>query len=70
VITWVSGFEPEGIGLKRRHDVLETTSPNGTLTFHIFAALAAFARLLMQERTQAGQRAVSARGRVGGRPKA
>jgi DNA invertase Pin-like site-specific DNA recombinase len=36
--------------------------------FHIFAALAAFERDLIRERTQAGLAAARARGRHGGRP--
>ncbi len=36
----------------------------------IFAALAAFERQLILERTQAGLQAARARGRLGGRPKA
>ena len=36
------------------HEVIDTTSTSGKLTFHIFAALAEFERQLIQERTQAG----------------
>ena len=70
LITWVSWLEQEGIGLRSLQEVIDTTSPSGKLTFHIFAALAEFERQLIQERTQAGLRAARARGRVGGRPKA
>src|SRR5215510_7623326 len=70
LITWVSWLEQEGIGLKSLHEVIDTTSPTGKLTFHIFAALAEFERQLIQERTQAGLRMARARGRLGGRPKA
>jgi DNA invertase Pin-like site-specific DNA recombinase len=70
LIMWVSWLEQEGIGLKSLHEVIDTTSPTGKLTFHIFAALAEFERQLIQERTQAGLNAARARGRVGGRPKA
>jgi DNA invertase Pin-like site-specific DNA recombinase len=69
LITWVSWLEHEEIGLKSLHEVIDTTSPTGKLTFHIFAALAEFERQLIQERTQAGLNAARARGRVGGRPK-
>jgi DNA invertase Pin-like site-specific DNA recombinase len=44
--------------------------PDGQLTFHMFAALAAFERPLILERTQAGLQAARARGRLGGRPQA
>jgi len=70
LITWVSWLEHEGIGLKSLQEIIDTTSPSGKLTFHIFAALAEFERQLIQKRTQAGLRAARARGRVGGRPKA
>ncbi len=63
-------LEQEGIGLQSLQEALDTTSPNGRLTFHIFAALAEFERRLIQERTHAGLRAARARGRLGGRPKA
>jgi DNA invertase Pin-like site-specific DNA recombinase len=70
LINWVSWLEHEEVGLKSLHEVIDTTSPTGKLTFHIFAALAEFERQLIQERTQAGLRAARARGRVGKRPKA
>jgi DNA invertase Pin-like site-specific DNA recombinase len=70
LINWVSWLEHEEVGLKSLHEVIDTTSPTGKLTFHIFAALAEFERQLIQERTQAGLNAARARGRVGGRPKA
>jgi DNA invertase Pin-like site-specific DNA recombinase len=70
LIAWVTWLEQEGIGLRSLQEVIDTTSPTGKLTFHIFAALAEFERQLIQERTQAGLRAARARGRVGGRPKA
>src|SRR5215813_15129466 len=70
LIAWVAWLEQEGVGLRSLHEALDTTTPSGKLTFHIFAALAEFERQLIQERTQAGLRAARARGRVGGRPKA
>src|SRR5713101_7864679 len=70
LIAWVTWLEQEGIGLRSLHEAIDTTSPSGRLTFHIFAALAEFERQLIQERTHAGLQAARARGRVGGRPKA
>jgi DNA invertase Pin-like site-specific DNA recombinase len=61
LIAWVSWLEHEGVGLKSLHEVIDTTSPSGKLTFHIFAALAEFERQLIQERTQAGLRCESPR---------
>jgi DNA invertase Pin-like site-specific DNA recombinase len=69
LIMWVSWIEHEGIGLQSLHEVIDTTSPSGKVTFHIFAALAEFERQLIQERTQAGLRAARVRERVGDRPK-
>ena len=69
LIAWVSWLEQEGIGLQSLQEAINTTSPSGRLTFHLFAALAEFERQLIQERTQAGLSAARARGRRGGRPK-
>lgn len=49
---------------------LNTTTPSGKLTFHIFAALAEFDRDILRQRVNAGLAAARRRGRVGGRPKA
>jgi DNA invertase Pin-like site-specific DNA recombinase len=70
LITWVAWLEQEGIGLRSLHEAIDTTTPSGKLTFHIFASLGEFERHLIQEQTQAGLRAASARRRSRGRPKA
>jgi DNA invertase Pin-like site-specific DNA recombinase len=57
------------VGLKSINDPIDTTTPQGRLTFNLFAALAEFERDLIRERTQAGLAAARARGRMGGRPK-
>jgi len=49
---------------------IDTTTPQGRLTFHIFGALAEFERELARERTMAGLQAARERGRTGGRPSA
>jgi len=59
----------QDVGLRSLHDPVDTTSPQGRLTFNIFASLAEFERDLIRERTQAGLTAARARGRNGGRPK-
>ncbi|QCP51601.1 recombinase family protein [Trinickia violacea] len=46
---------------------IDTTSPGGTLLFHIMAALAQFERSLIGERTRAGMLAAKARGQHVGR---
>jgi len=48
-----------GVELHSLTENIDTTTPSGKVTFHIFAALAEFERDLLRRR-----------GRVGGRPKA
>jgi DNA invertase Pin-like site-specific DNA recombinase len=59
----------QGVGLKSLHDNIDTTTPQGRLTFNIFASLAEFERDLISERTKAGLESARARGRLGGKPK-
>ncbi len=47
---------------------IDTTTPQGTLQFQLFGALAEFERSVILERTRAGMAAARARGRIGGRP--
>ena len=47
---------------------IDTSTPTGKLTFHLFASLAEFERELIKERTQAGLVAARTRGKNGGRP--
>ncbi len=57
------------MGLESLHESINTSTPTGKLTFHIFGALAEFERNLISERTQAGLAAARARGRHSGRRK-
>lgn len=70
LIEWMTEFEKAGVGFQSVTEAIDTTSPAGKLTFHLFAALAQFERDLIQARTKAGLAAARARGRRGGRPKA
>ncbi len=70
LIAWAAWLEEHGVGLQSLQEVIDTSTPTGKLTFHLFGALAEFERNLILERTQAGLKAARARGRVGGRPKA
>lgn len=57
------------VGLRSLNDNIDTTTPQGRLTFNIFASLAEFERDLISERTKAGLESARARGRLGGKPK-
>ncbi|GJM35913.1 MAG: DNA invertase [Saprospiraceae bacterium] len=69
LVNLVSEIQGKGAGLKSLHDAIDTTTPQGKLTFHLFAALAEFERDIISERTKAGLESARARGRKGGRPK-
>ena len=77
-VTWtIGGLTPaevllndRGVELHSLTENINTTTPSGKLTFHIFAALAEFERDLLRQRVNAGLKAARRRGRVGGRPKA
>ena len=59
-----------GVELHSLTEEINTTTPSGKLTFHLFAALAEFERDILRQRVNAGLKAARSRGRVGGRPKA
>lgn len=69
LIKLVSTFQDNGVGFQSLQDAIDTTTPTGKLTFHLFAALAEFERDIISTRTKAGLEAARARGRKGGRPK-
>lgn len=64
----VTEIQGKGAGLLSLQDNIDTTTPQGKLTFHIFAAIAEFEREIIRERTKAGLESARARGRKGGRP--
>src|SRR5438132_13602078 len=47
---------------------VDTSTPGGKFTFHLFGALAEMERDVIRQRTKAGLEAARARGRIGGRP--
>lgn len=63
----VQELQDRGVGFKSLTEFIDTTSSEGRLVFHIFAALAEFEHDLIRERTIAGLQAARARGRKGGR---
>ena len=68
LIETVEFLETRKIGFRSLTENIDTTTPGGRLTFHLFAALAEFERSIIKERTTAGLAAARARGRKGGRP--
>ncbi len=70
LIEHVEHLKSNGIEFKSLNESIDTASPTGKFTFHLFSALAEFERDLIRERTRAGLAAARARGRIGGRKKA
>jgi len=68
LIETVETLRVRGIGFRSLTEVLDTTTAQGRLVFHMFGALAEFERSLIRERTQAGHAAARRAGRTGGRP--
>lgn len=66
----VTALKERGIGLRSLHESIDTTTPAGKLTFHVFAALSEFEADLLRERTRAGLAAARDRGKKLGRPRA
>ena len=70
LIDFMQWLNKNKIGFISLQESIDTTTPAGKLTFHLFGAMAEFERNLIQERTHAGLEAARARGRKGGRAKA
>ncbi len=70
LIEWLRYLDEHEVGLESLHESINTSTPTGKLTFHLFGALAEFERNLICERTQARLSAALARGRRGGSRKA
>jgi DNA invertase Pin-like site-specific DNA recombinase len=66
----IEDLELRNIALVSLNEQIDTTSANGRLILRLMAALAAFERDLLAERTKAGLEAARKQGRVGGRPRA
>ena len=69
LIEVVTALGEREVGLHSLHESLDTASPAGKLTFHVFGALAEFEREVMRERTRAGLQAARNRGKHLGRPR-
>lgn len=59
-----------GAGFRSLAEDIDTTTPAGRLTFHVFASIAQFERERISERTKEGLASARKRGRIGGRPPA
>ena len=70
LIDVVNSLQDRGVGLRSLQEAIDTTTPAGKLTFHIFAALAEFERDMIRERTRAGLAAAHKRGGAIGRLRA
>ena len=68
LIETIENLRVRGIGFRSLTEALDTTTAQGRLVFHMFAALAEFERSLIRERTQAGLAAARRAGRIGRRP--
>lgn len=69
LVNLVNEIQDRGAGLKSINDPIDTTAPQGQLTFDLFASLAEFEKDIIRERTKGGLEAARARGKKGGRPK-
>lgn len=69
LVNLVNEIQERGAGLKSINDPIDTTTPQGKLTFDLFASLAEFEKDIIRERTMGGLEAARARGKKGGRPK-
>lgn len=69
LISIVNSLEERRVAFRSLTESIDTASPAGRLTFHVFCSLAEFERDLIRERTYAGLAAARSRGRTGGRPR-
>lgn len=69
LIHLVEGFAKKFVTFTSLHEKIDTSSPAGKLTFHIFCSLAEFERAIIRERTMAGLAAAKLKGKTGGKPK-
>ncbi len=69
LIETIDVLRARGVGFKSLSEAIDTTTPQGTLVFHLMGALAQFERSLIAERTAAGRVAAKKRGVRFGRPR-
>lgn len=69
LISIIDQIQSAGCDLVSLEDGIDTSTPVGRFTFHVFAALNDYFVDNLRSNTRAGLKAARARGRVGGRPK-
>lgn len=70
LIDTVMDLQTREINFLSLTESIDTSTPGGKFTFHLFGALAEMERDIIKQRTKAGLDAARARGQLGGRPKA
>ena len=70
LVETVTALDLNGFGFRSLSEPLDTTTEDGRLVFHLFAALAEFERGVARERALGGVEEARAIGRLGGRPPA
>ncbi len=70
LLEMVDHLKSRGVAFQSLNETIDTTTANGEMIFHIFAALTQFERSLLIERTNAGLDAARKRGvKLGRKPK-
>ena len=69
LVDLINLFETIGVGFSSVEDKIDTSTPIGHFTFHIFDPVAQFERDIIRMRTLAGSKAARVRGRIVGRPR-
>jgi len=69
LIETIDALRVRDVGFQSLSESIDTTTPHGTLVFHLMGALAQFERSLIAERTAAGRAAAKKRGVRFGRPR-
>ena len=69
LVELVAVLDERGVELRSLRESLDTTTPAGKLTFHIFAALTEMEADILRERTRAGLDSARRRGKKLGRPR-
>jgi len=69
LISLINQLATKKVHFKSLNENIDTSTPTGQLTFHIFCAIAEFEREIIRQRTLAGLQAARARKQILGRPK-